>query len=115
MVLFDSIAGSSNGRTSDSGSEYLGSSPSPATRIKLASESRKFARAARSAAQGEGAVSWTFLFCRCRFKNSEAEDFWREDFKTDGTLLVLMERDYNRVVTYPHYDILKCKPRVYYS
>ena len=46
-------------------------------RIKLASDSANVARAARSAAQGGGEVSWTFLFCICRFRNSKAEDFWR--------------------------------------
>ena len=49
-------------------------------RINLASESRKWERAARSAAQGGEAVSWTFLFCKCRFEKFKAEDFWREDF-----------------------------------
>ena len=34
MIIF--IAGSSNGRTTVSGTVYLGSSPSPAARIKLA-------------------------------------------------------------------------------
>ena len=52
---------------------------SPA-RIKLTSDSRKLARAARSADQGMAGISRTSLFCKCRFKNSKAEDFWREDF-----------------------------------
>ena len=43
------IAGSSKGRTADSGSAYLGSTPSPAARIKLGLVSGKFSRAARSA------------------------------------------------------------------
>ena len=63
--------------TPRSGRGNLGSSPSPAARINLASESRKLERAARSAAQGGEAVSWTFLFCKYRF---EPKIFWRVGF-----------------------------------
>src|SRR3989344_1745514 len=55
----------------------VGSNPTRGARIKLASESRKLARGGRSAAQGGEAVSWTSLFCKCRF---EPKIFWREDF-----------------------------------
>ena len=34
-MAFVNLAGSSNGRTTDFGSVYLGSSPSPAARIRL--------------------------------------------------------------------------------
>ena len=61
----------------------VGSNPTRGARIKLASESRKLARAARSAAQGGEAVSWTSLFCNQvqeiqsrRFL--EGRIFWRE-------------------------------------
>src|SRR3989344_8794176 len=55
----------------------VGSNPTRGARIKLASESRKLARPGRSAAQGGEAVSWTSVFCKCRF---EPKIFWREDF-----------------------------------
>src|SRR3990167_11374040 len=94
----------------------VGSNPTRGARIKLASESRKLARAARSAAQGGEAVSRTSLFCKCRFKNSKAEDFWREDF---------LEGNANAVVCLPHPPVRaptsslkranqRSSPRMYY-